>query len=205
MDLKQLIKRHKIISDQISADELHVILLNLEKIMISNIPGAIVEMGCYVGTTSLFIQRLLRGANREFHVYDSFEGLPEKTDKDYSAAGEQFRAGELLATKQQFIKYFKQAGLPLPVIHKGWFNQLTDAEVPSAIAFAFLDGDYYESIRDSLIRIQDKLSPGAIIIVDDYASEALPGARRATDAWLKNKDYACLHTHSLAVIQLPLL
>lgn len=204
MRAEQLVKRHKIISDQITADELLVILRSLEKVLSNGTPGAIVEMGCYVGTTSLFIQRLLQGTGRVFHVYDSFQGLPEKIHKDASPAGEQFKPGALLATKQQFIKNFKQAGLQLPVIHKGWFNRLTDADMPDEIAFAFLDGDYYESIADSLQLIENKVSPGAMIIVDDYASEALPGARRATDEWLQQKNYACIHTHSLAVITIPL-
>ena len=37
-------------------------------------------------------------------------------------------------------------------MHKGWFDQLSDREVPEQIAFAFLDGDFYSSIIDSLRR-----------------------------------------------------
>ncbi len=204
MSVEQLVSSHKIISDQVSRDELLIILRSLEAVLLKGVQGAVIEMGCYAGTTSLFIQRMLSGLNRQFHVYDSFQGLPEKIDKDYSAAGEQFRAGELLATKQQFIKNFKQAGLKLPVIHKGWFSDLSENDIPDKVAFAFLDGDYYESIKDSLKLIEDRLVPGAIVLVDDYASEALPGARKATDEWLQNKNYACFHTHSLAVISVPL-
>lgn len=196
------IKRYPLVSDQIEYDELAVIIRNLEKVLAGNVRGDIVELGCYNGTTSLFITRVLevRREKKSFHVYDSFQGLPAKTDQDSSPVGEQFKAGELLASKKQFIQHFKQAGLPLPTIHKCWFSDLTPSDLPEQIAFAFLDGDFYDSIRDSLKAIEHKLTPGAVILVDDYQSEALPGARRAVDEWLRDKPYKIHAEQSLAVI-----
>ena len=48
--------------------------------------GSVVELGCYIGTTSLFIRRLMNGlgATGEFHVYDSFAGPPDKSSRDHS-------------------------------------------------------------------------------------------------------------------------
>lgn len=175
---------HGLISDQVTKQEISIILRELELVLRDDIPGEVVEFGCYVGTTSLFIQRLLKKYPRQFHVYDSFEGLPEKTTQDQSPAGEQFRTGELHTTKQTFVQNFKKANLRPPFIHRSWFSNLTTKDVPETICFAFLDGDYYESIRDSLRLIQDKLSAGATIVVDDYLSEALPGAKKAIDEWL---------------------
>lgn len=182
---ERLIGKHALISDQVDARELAIILGELESVCRSGIDGDIVEFGCYVGTTSLFISRLLRECNetRQFHVYDSFEGLPEKTIQDASGAGEQFKKGELAASKSDFITQYKKAGLPLPRIHKGWFSGISSNDVPAKIAFAFLDGDYYESIRDSLSQITQKLMSGATIIVDDYYNQQLPGAQRAVDEW----------------------
>ena len=167
------------------ASELSVILFELEKALTQNPDGAIVEFGCYSGTTSLFIARMLnqKRAPGVFHVYDSFEGLPEKTALDNSPLGIQFKKGELSVSKKTFIQNFKAANLRLPIIHKGWFGEIDEATVPDRISFAFLDGDYYESVMTPLALIQDKLLPSAVIIVDDYGNEALPGARRAVDEW----------------------
>lgn len=118
------------------------------------------------------------------------------------AAGEQFKAGELFATKKQLIANFKKAGLQLPVIHKAWFSDLKDQEIPTDIAFAFLDGDYYESIRDSFRLITPKLTKGAVIVVDDYASDALPGAARATNEWVNSHACRLKVEASLAIITL---
>jgi len=195
-----LIAQHGIISDQVQTNELAVIIQQAAKAL--SIGGAYVEFGCYSGTTSLYLQRLLATdmRHREFHVYDSFEGLPEKTTPDISPVGEQFIAGELAASKKAFILNFKKAGLPLPVIHKGWFGNLNEEDIPDMIAFAFLDGDYYDSILDPLRLIWPHLSPGAIVVVDDYANEALPGAQKAVDKWLQIHQGKLSVIHSLAVI-----
>jgi len=199
----QLLAKYPIISDQVDAKELGALLRELEIVLQSGLIGNVVEFGCYVGTTSLFIRRLLDAYNftGEFHVYDSFAGLPEKTQADASTAGEQFKAGELLAPRKTFVQNFKKAGLRPPVIHKGWFADFSPNDVPEDIIFAFFDGDFYESIVDSFRVCDGKLQETATIIVDDYANEALPGAARAVDEWLKNNQQFTIRTEaSLAII-----
>lgn len=197
------VHNYKLVSDQVSYQEVAKIVACLEVVLQQGRIGDVVEFGCYTGTTSLFLQRLLQGTTKQLHVYDSFAGLPPKTDLDHSPAGEQFKTGELQATKKQLIHNFRQANLPLPIIHKGWFNQLTTSDVPEAICFAFLDGDYYQSITDSLRLIWTSLTAGSIVIVDDYQAEALPGAQRAVDAWLKDHPVAQFQVaHSLAILYL---
>ena len=199
----QLLAKYPIISDQVDAKELGALLRELEIVLQSGVIGNVVEFGCYVGTTSLFIRRLLDAYDftGEFHVYDSFAGLPEKTQADASAAGEQFKAGELLAPRKTFVQNFKKAGLRPPVIHKGWFADFSPNDVPEDIIFAFFDGDFYESIVDSFRVCEDKFHKKATIVVDDYANEALPGAARAVDEWLTNHRQFTIRTEaSLAII-----
>ena len=139
-------------------------------------------------------------SEKKLYVYDSFEGLPPKSAEDQSPAGEQFKTGELLATKRQLIDNFKRANLKVPHIHKGWFNEVPVTAVPMHICFAFLDGDYYDSIRDSLRLIEQRLVPGAIVVVDDYLSDSLPGAKRAVDEWAQSKGLRVRAQASLAII-----
>ena len=199
----QLLRTYPIISDQVDERELRVLLCELERLLRAGCQGSVVEFGCYVGTTSLFIRRLLDAYQYAgvFHVYDSFAGLPEKTAQDVSAAGEQFVVGELAATRKGFLQQFKKAGLRPPVVHKAWFAELTPQDVPEDIMFAFLDGDYYQSIMDSLRLVTPKRTADAVLVVDDYANEALPGAARATDEWLQaHPGFRCWVEASLAVI-----
>ncbi len=194
-----IVKKYPIISDQVGADGLHVLLEQLEWVLDQSVPGDIVEFGCYIGTTSLFIRRLLdvQREPREFHVYDSFEGLPEKSREDESPAGAGFKGGALNVSKKQFIREFQHANLKLPVIHKGWFSNLVAADVPGQIAFAFLDGDFYGSIKDSLKLVLPRMSKGGVIVIDDYAREALPGVARAVEEFHLQANTA----HGLGIVR----
>ena len=193
---------HPIISDQIDRKELAVILRECQAVLSKGVKGDVVEFGCYVGTTSLFLQRLIMQLDqtKTLHVYDSFAGLPDKTAPDASPAGEQFKGGELLATKSQLIKNFKHAGLPLPVIHKGWFEELSPSDVPEHISFAFLDGDFYMSIKASLELVWPKLQPGAMVLVDDYQTVALPGVRQILKEWSRDHSFVLRTEASLAIV-----
>jgi asparagine synthase (glutamine-hydrolysing) len=52
-------------------------------------------------------------------------------------------------------------------------------EIDEPVAFAHLDGDWYDSTMTCLQRIAPRLSPGGRIVVDDYY--AWSGCRRAVD------------------------
>lgn len=207
---------YTLVSDQVEPEELAVIIRELNRVVKAGVEGDVVELGCYEGTTSLFLQRTLkqfstipriipgntlqddptdqkpfqglsleRRSARNLWLYDSFAGLPDKSSADSSPAGLQFKTGELHASKQQLIMNFKKAGLPLPKVKKAWFSELVPSDLPEKICFAFLDGDYYQSIMDSLKLIWPLLANGAVVIVDDYLNEALPGAAKAVDEWCK--------------------
>lgn len=201
--IMNLLEKYPIISEQVSKAELQRILDCLEEVLMHETPGDVVELGCYVGTTTLFLRRMLLAykSRKALHVYDSFAGLPPKTSEDFSPAGGQFQEGELRTQKAELVRHFRRAGLLLPVIHKAWFSDLTSADMPGAIAFAFLDGDFYDSIRDSLKVVWPLLSNDAVVIVDDYQSEALPGAKRAVDEWITTHPARLQVASSLAILR----
>ena len=192
----------KLLSDQVEWREIEVILRELRKT--KNLSGDVVEFGCYVGTTSVFLARELETwtSSKQLWLYDSFEGLPEKSREDINSLGEDFKKGELLATKKQLISNLKKSGVKqLPTITKGWFNNLTESQLPEKISFAFLDGDYYYSILDPLKLIWPKLEKGAIVIVDDYGNHALPGASKAVDEWCYRHNLSKKVETSLAIFR----
>jgi len=200
---KNLIRDYPIISDQMTKKRLTIILRCLALTLEQNIAGDIVEFGCYKGTTSLFINRVMNLSNastKELHVYDSFDGLPAKTIKDASVAGSDFKAGELKTSKRDLVRNFKKAGLKPPHIHKGWFDELKDKELPSTIAFAFLDGDFYRSIVDSLGLVWPRLANGGMVVIDDYQKSNLPGVTRAIEDFFTNKSVKIQHQQNLAII-----
>ena len=186
--IEQLIDENEIISEMIDKNHLKIVLKNLKKVLDRGIEGDVVELGCNVGTTSLFIQRFLDyyNSDKKFHVYDSFEGLPEKTKKDESDVKyvHDFQKGSCTVPEETFINNFKLAGLKLPILHRGWFK---DQEYPDKIAFAFFDGDFYTSIIGSFEKVYPKLTKGGIICVHDYGWDVLPGVKKACDDFFKDK------------------
>ena len=121
---------------------------------------------------------------KKLWLYDSFEGLPEKGAEDESATGVEFQRGALLVSKREVKARFLRSGLAVPKIVKGRFADLTEADLPGKISFAFLDGDLYESIRDCLRLVGPKMADGGVILVHDYQNPALPGVTKAVDEFM---------------------
>lgn len=171
-------------NNQIDKKETEIIVRELRRVLEKGVAGDVVEFGCYFGGTSVYIAEVLKFVEQKFFVYDSFAGLPGKTKEDVSPLGIGFKSGELCASKKQFIKNLTQARVPMPRIKKAWFSDLTPEDMPKKIAFAFLDGDYYSSIIDSMRLIKPYLTLGATVVVDDYGNDALPGVSKAVDELL---------------------
>ena len=194
----------KLLSEQVDEKEIAVILRELSKT--KEISGDVVEFGCFVSTTSVFLAKEIEKWNTEkmLWLYDSFEGLPEKSREDENSLGEVFKKGELLATKKQLIANLRKSGArKMPKITKGWFSELSKEQIPNEISFAFLDGDYYLSILDPLNLIWENLESGAIIVVDDYGNQALPGASKAVDEWAKKHNLKVKVEATLAIFEKP--
>jgi O-methyltransferase len=202
MKYQTLVGQYPIISDQIKQPALSTVLRELERSLERGISGEVVELGCYIGTTTLFMRRLLdlKQSDKLIYAYDSFEGLPEKVTQDASGVGEQFKAGELKVSKKQFLHEFQKANLRAPITHKGWFKDLQPEQLPDQISFGFLDGDFYESIMDSLRLVWPRLQPGGVICIDDYQRHALPGPERAVRSFFQGKSVNIHHEHNIAVI-----
>ncbi|CAK0895588.1 unnamed protein product [Prorocentrum cordatum] len=163
--------------------ELRAVLGHLAAV--GDVEGAVVELGCNAGSTSVLVRRLLDHPGmpaREFHVYDSWEGLPEKHQKD--GESDWYASGSLASTQEQLQRKFRRANLKPPKQHKGWFS---DAVYPDRIAFAFFDGDFYQSILDSFQAVYPRLVPGARVVIDDYGASRLPGCKLACDEFLADK------------------
>ena len=192
-------------NDQVSQLETQKIIAAAKECLA--VAGDFVELGCYKGDTSLLLAEVVQESNitaprdcaKKLWIYDSFEGLPEKSAQDSSALGRDFQAGELLVSKKEVKQRFLRAGLSVPIITKKWFDELQDEDLPEKISFAFLDGDFYESIKDSFHAIEGKMADGGVIIVHDYCNAALPGVEKAVNEWcgMYNKQPARCQTMAI--------
>jgi O-methyltransferase len=189
-------KELRLISTMVNQDHINIVLREL--CGVKDIEGAVVELGCNIGTTSIFIQDYLNGS-KEYHVYDSFEGLPDKHEYDIGVEYRyKFEKGYCAVKENRFKGTFKEFDLPLPFIHKGWFK---DSEYPDKISFAFFDSDFYTSILDSFEKVYPKLVKGGVICVHDYDWDVLPGAKRACDEFLRDRPEKMIFDNYIGIIK----
>jgi O-methyltransferase len=165
------------------------------RILQEKVPGCFVECGVWRGGSAAIMGLANRhfGQMRDLHLFDSFEGLPEPTQKDGEAAiiysggrssGElkslnQCKAG--LDEVQRFLLGRLRLDRSKIYFHAGWFQNTVPADASGLgpIALLRLDGDWYESTRICLEHLYPLVSAGGMIILDDYFM--WEGCKRATD------------------------
>jgi O-methyltransferase len=171
---------------------IHLLLLQTIRMQII---GDIVELGCFRGTSAALLQKTLEmtESDKRLHVYDSFQGLPDRIERDCTD-GLFLKGGDLKTSSSVIRRLFNERNLRLPEIHEGWFSDTLPNQLPSSISFAHLDGDFYESIMDSLVYSYPKLSRGAVVVIDDYCDPSvinvhnkLPGVKEACDVFFADK------------------
>lgn len=171
----------------ISYEQKRELSLALDAVLSKNVDGEVVELGCYVGESSKILRRTLdiTKSDKRLHVYDSFEGLPPLHDCEKNCG---WKPGTLNTTEDVLVKNFQRNGLEPPIICKGWFKDIPDDKLPQQICFAFLDGDFYDSIYDSLIKIYDRVVNGGIVLFHDYGRADLPGVETAVKNFFESRN-----------------
>ena len=168
--------------------QLEKLVEGLSKVITNQIEGDVVELGCYVGESSKYLRKTLDVFNscKRLFVYDSFEGLPDLSKWE---EGTPWKPRTLKTSEQVLIDNFKRNKLDVPdKVVKGWFSDITEEDLPQKISFAFLDGDFYDSIYTSLDKIYDRVSQGGYIFFHDYQRPDLPGVDQAIKDFLKSKN-----------------
>ena len=57
--------------------------------------------------------------------------------------------------------------------------------VTEPVALAHLDGDWFDSVMTCLQRIEPRVVPGGVLVIDDY--EQWSGCREAVDEYFRDK------------------
>jgi O-methyltransferase len=154
---------------------LHLVATTLDNPALDG--GAIVECGTWKGGMACGMLAVAPGA-RDYHFFDSFEGLPpvEPIDGAWAQNWQQDTKSEryhdnVRADRGEFEARVRAVARPDQrlFVHQGWFSEtLPEAPEDLKIAVLRLDGDLYQSTLDCLEHLFDKLLPGGIVIIDDY-------------------------------------
>jgi hypothetical protein len=165
----------------------------VEEILQSGTPGDLIEAGVWRGGATIFMRGVLKAhgiTDRLVWAADSFEGLPEP-DADKFPLEAEVQSGPMIQKAyhnlavglEEVKRNFAAYGLLDDQVKflKGWFKDtLSDAPFTS-LSLMRLDGDFYESTRDGLNSLYDRLSIGGYVILDDYGEDSWTYCRRAVD------------------------
>lgn len=145
-------------------------------------------------TGSLRVAELRRGLrdNVKFHLFDSFNGLPELSGVD--TEGHDFEAGQYSSDELTVIQKIHESGLDRGKfeIHSGWFKNSIPLFLESNFrkaAIINIDCDLYQSAVDVLNNIGGLLQDGTILIFDDwhcFNGNPQKGVQLAFNEWRTN-------------------
>jgi predicted O-methyltransferase YrrM len=166
------------------------------------LPGLVIEAGAARGGSAIVLAAA-KAPERPMKVYDVFGMIPAPGEHDGADVHERYAkiaAGGARGVGgdtyygyrddlyEEVTESFSRLGVPLEEhnveLVRGLFEDTIRLDEP--IAFAHLDGDWYESTMTCLERIAPLLVPGGRIVLDDYYKWS--GCRAAVDEYFADRD-----------------
>lgn len=172
------------------------------------VPGDLVECGVWRGGAIMAAALTLRQLgveDRRFLLYDTFTGMTRPTAEDRGLVDEpdpreEFESRRTGPDSSDWCCASAEdvranlGTLPYPQEHfelvKGKVEDTLPGRLPERIAVLRLDTDWYESTRHEMEHLMPLLSPGGVLIVDDYYNWS--GSQRAVDEYLERESLPIL-------------
>ena len=136
------------------------------------VPGCVIEAGCYRGNTTLFLNRHMNveGIDKQYWAIDTFSGF-RGPDLDVEVTRGQDRdhlSHLFFLNDQQWFDYAMRRDGATRVRSVAADVGAFDFGRVAPIAFCLVDVVLYQPVRLALPRIWEALSPGGVVVVDDY-------------------------------------
>lgn len=181
-----------------SCERLFALIQAVRYVSAAAISGDIVECGVWRGGSMMAAALTLLecgDASRDLYLFDTFEGMSPPTDRDVAPDGATaeaiLRASDrsdpssawCYATQEDVASAMARTSYAADRVHlvKGKVEDTIPGGAPRRIALLRLDTDWYESTRHEMEQLYPRLSPGGVLIIDDYGHWA--GCRQAVDEY----------------------
>ena len=154
------------------------------------IPGDVVEFGCWKGSTTLLLAKLLAIYDpigpKVVHIFDSFEGLTQFHDVDADAIDQ---LGHYQGSRLHLESSAKLADVhEMLVFHEGHIELTLPIFVQeyrqSKFSFVYCDTDLYNATSAILENMWHLLSIGGIMVFDQWNMKEFPGEGIAVNEFL---------------------
>jgi O-methyltransferase len=169
------------------------------------VEGDVIEFGVALGGSGIIFAKN-KGESRRFLGFDVFQMIPPPTsEKDDAKSKDRYQKIKSGTSKgirgDKYYGYrdnlfaevkdsFARHGVPADgeriTLYRGLFEETWPTVNVKSVALAHVDCDWYEPVRFCLQAVADKMTPGGIIIIDDYNDYG--GCRTAVDEFLTERD-----------------
>jgi O-methyltransferase len=151
----------------------------------AEVPGALVEIGCAFGATTVFLNRHMDslGMEASYYAIDTFKGFTASDIEFERASGREYRYSDFREnSKGTFDRTMRRNGVSRVSSFRADASHF-DYSAIAPFRFALLDVDLYQPVLAVLNSIYDLVQPGGVIVVDD----CMPGGQwgGAYDAYME--------------------
>lgn len=159
---------------------LYALLLNIKQIFAEQIPGELAELGVFRGNSAAVFAHYARLHSRTLWLFDTFQGF----DRRDLVGADAIKTVEFSDTSIDNVRAL--VGDEAVRIVKGRFPESVTSDLQTLrFCLVHIDCDLYEPAKAGLEFFYPRLSPGALIILHDYANPYWPGIKRAVDEFCK--------------------
>jgi hypothetical protein len=160
------------------------------------VEGCIIEAGTWRGGMSAALMETI-GADRSYHFFDSFQGLPPAEEIDGEAAiawQADAKADRYFNNCTATLSEFEATLDRVPAnwdyvdVYAGWMPETLSHWFPEHVALLRIDVDWFKPTLVVLNHFWTFLAPGAVVILDDYY--AWDGCARAVHKVLADRNAA---------------
>ena len=144
---------------------------------VAQLPGSTAEVGVYRGGTTRLIASVL--SPKRHWGFDTWAGIPSTTAIDGHRVGD--FADVAFADVSAWL-----ADCPNVVLVRGVFPD-SARHIEDEFCFVHLDADTYSKTLDSLCYFYPRMTPGGLIVFDDWEWPQCPGVKRAADVFFEHR------------------
>lgn len=182
-------KIYKSIRKNTLVDRTRCYVLYLLMEQIKKVSGDILGVGTWRGGTAGIFTQL--APNKTVYLADTFEGVVK------SSEWEHYKDTAHSDTSEKLVRNFLEKDLKVSnfEILKGIFPEDTGKDIENnKFSLVHIDVDVYQSAKDSFEYVWDKVSPGGIVVFDDYGFiTACSGVYKFVNEVRNDKDKLFLH------------
>lgn len=170
-----------------------------------DVPGSVLEVGCHLGGTAAVSARMMARLedHRPYVCIDTFSGfVSQQFDADIALGNTSGGRNLYAANAPSLVRsILDRHGAAHVQIVTGDIVAVSDDVLPPQVSAALIDVDLAEPVRVALDRLYPRMSPGAVILVDDCPENYRWKARCGYEAFMEDRGLQPEYLYNMGVLK----